>query len=247
MRRAPLLAVLLAASPVYSQSFSSDEKHAALITPEYFTIDMKSVTVEPLAETVPLPPAVGGSPAPSVADLGTIINIGKQVWDIIVANKPVVDVQTSYAAAMPKGITEAAQLSGWKAPEATVYQLKAKNVYGTEVINLRYAVLRTYGGAYKGRGRFLTAVAVQPMKVDVLWGYRFTMEASAKSTTNAGTASDPIGALMLVLNWKIETPLKESRGSGVYYVQGDGLFKELAGSTRTHKLLGPLKPPRWDF
>lgn len=242
------VSLLLAPTVAFAQTspFTKDEIRGASMSPEYFTLDMATVKLEkvgpadlPVPSPNPLPPGEG-VPGNPIADIGTIINIGQKIWQIIVANKPVVDIKTSFAAAVPKGITSADQLSGWKPPEGTVYALKAKNVYGTEVINLRYMVLRTAGGAYDGKGKYLTAVTVQPLNVDVLWGYRFTLSASAPSTTNAGTATDPVAGMMLVLDWKIETPIKESRGSGVYYVQGDGVFKDVSAPFRQRlELKGP--------
>jgi len=256
MRRAPLLSLtLMMLAPVLSvaeaQKFDSEESRAASISPEYFTLDAKSVTIEKVGDAdpvaAPVAPGQGAAPADPIGEIGAIINIGQKVWDIIVANKPVVDVKTAFASAMPLGIKTPDQLSGWQAPQGTVYALKARNVYGAEVINLRYTVLRTWGGRLKGKGRYLTGVTVQPLNVDVLWGYRFSLSAAAPSTTNAGSDADPIAAMMLVLDWKIETPLKESRGSGVYYVQGDGAFKDLGGMLKAHTLMGPLRPPRWDL
>jgi hypothetical protein len=126
-----------------------------------------------------------------------VINTGLKVWKIIADNKPVVDIQTQYATALPLGVTQWQHMEGWQIPKSDTYHLTAKNLVGLTVINVRYQVLRTYGGSYKGKGKYLTAVGVQPLLVDVAWGYHFSMDAFIpdESIVNVGRADDPIAAL----------------------------------------------------
>jgi hypothetical protein len=236
-RRAVLLfSCFLAAPSLFAQGgpFSMEEIKAAQKDPGKYTIDEKTIVVENLGPTVSprsiTPPADtppgGGSIDPSV-----IINIATKVWDIIVKNKPVVDVQNQYAVALPQGITNWGQLAGWKQPQGTVYGFYAKNTYGQTVIDVRYQVLRIYGGNYKGKGKYLTAVTVEPLRVDVLWGYKFTLKAEVpdSSIINVGSTEDPLAGMTATLKWRIETAIKDSQGKSVYYLQGDGFFKELGG------------------
>jgi hypothetical protein len=71
---------------------------------------------------------------------------------------------------------------------------------------------------------------VIPTRVDVGWGYRFSMNASVPDSTitNVGTSANPVAAMQLTLSWKISTVIKDSNGTSVYYVQGDGYYKEIA-------------------
>ena len=71
------------------------------------------------------------------------------------------------AVALPAGLTHWDSLSGWKPPKGTVYGFYAKNLYGMKVIDVEYQVLRTYGGSYKGKGRYLTGVTIEPLLVSV--------------------------------------------------------------------------------
>jgi hypothetical protein len=97
------------------------------------------------------------------------------------------------------------------------------------VIDVKYQVEMTYGGSYKGKGRYLTGVTVAPLKVDVAWGYKFSMDATVPSVTNVGTSDDPVAALLADLHWQISTTLKDSQGTAVYYMQGTGAFREIGG------------------
>jgi hypothetical protein len=206
------------------------------LDPKQFTIDEKSIVIEDLGPTVspkdiPAPLPSGGGVDPTVI-LNEMINIGSKIWDIIEKNKPVVDVKTQYATALPQGMTHWDSLSGWKPPKGTVYGFSAKNAYGITVINVRYQVLRTYGGSYKGKGQYLTAVAIEPLNVDVAWGYHFSLSAEVpdSSIVNSGTDDNPVAAMEADLHWQISTPIKDSQGKSIYYLQGDGGFQEVGSA-----------------
>ncbi|MFA6029413.1 MAG: hypothetical protein WC969_06150 [Elusimicrobiota bacterium] len=247
-------------------SFSPLEVQAAKLDPLAYTIDPNSIVLKDEGPSIhphggmpdgpgDLPPVGGGvPPIGGDIDIGQIINIGQQIWQIIENNKPVVDVQTTYAAAVPDGITHWAQLGGWRPPEGRVYQLTAKNMYGANTIDVRFEVTRCYGGNYKGKGKYLTNVTIEPLQVNVLWAYKFSMKAEVPPTSiiNVAQPEDPIAGMTVKLSWKIETAVKYTEGTSRYFVQGDGLFKELQQSKISFR--EDLKKPmaalqsdiRWD-
>jgi len=254
-RRGAALAALLlvAATAAYAQTkpdakpFTDRMIQAAKDDPKAYTIDESSIRIQNLGPA--LSPKQLGLPEPKnpknptkpggddgsgqdpLVIIDQIINLGQKIWAIIEANKPVVNIQTQYGTATPQGITHWSQLAGWKPPEGTVYGFYAKNAYGTTVINVRYQVLRTCGGNYNGKGKYLTAVTIEPLNVDVLWGYKFNLgvEIPDSSIANAGTAEDPLAAMQPLVKWTIATAIKESNGRSLYYLRGDGLFKEIGG------------------
>jgi hypothetical protein len=230
-------------------------KGADLTDPKYFTLDESSVKVEKVGvykanqfvptdpnkpvtlPKLPTPPKVGTPKIPNsggstIGKIGQIINIAERIWKIIEKNKPVVEVGSHFATAVPANITHWDQLQGWNMPETTVYRFHAKNAYGATMVDVTYAVLRTTGGNYNGKGKFLTGVTVMPISINVGWGYKLSMDVAVPSVSNAGSSEDPIAAMMANLNWSIETVVKTARGTGVYYVRGDGGFKEIASPFR---------------
>ncbi|MFH2202052.1 MAG: hypothetical protein ABIJ96_02955 [Elusimicrobiota bacterium] len=234
-----LVGLILTAQPLIAQQqprmvkFTEMEVKAAQQYPQAFTIDPQSVVIENLGPVMKPAQVLTQPASPPQEDpivfIDKIINTMKKIWDIIEENKPVVDIQTTYANAIPQGITHWSQLNQWRKPEGTIYGFYAKNLYGVEVIRVKYQVLRTYGGSYKGKGKYLTAVTVVPLAVDVAWGYDFAMSCKAPSVANRGTAEDPLASMLLNLDWKIATAVKESRGTSIYYLQGDGEFQEMGG------------------
>jgi hypothetical protein len=235
MYRAPLsLAVLMFALPAAAQ-FSVKEITAAKNDPKAYTLNELSLEIVKVGPTVSPTEVTAPDPGPGAGDvipiLDSIINLGQKIWKIVEDNRPVVDVKTQYASALPEGIKSWAQMGGWQRPKGTIYQLTAKNAYGGQVINLRYQVLRTAGGSYKGTGKYLTAVTVEPLLVEVAWGYHFSMDASIPDTSivNVGTSENPVAAMMAQLGWHISTAIKDSQGKGIYYLQGDGAYQEIGG------------------
>lgn len=236
-----VLAAVLCAVPAWSQ-FSTQELKAAKQDPAKYTIDESSIKIERVGPTVTptdiAPPKDGGSVGDGLVVLDQIINTFQKVWKIIEDNKPVVDVKTQYAAALPKGISGWQDMGGWAPPRGTIYQLTAKNAYGMTMINVRYQVLRTYGGSYKGQGKYLTAVTVEPLLVETGWGYHLSLDASVpdSSIVNVGTAENPVAGMMATLNFHISTAIKDSQGKGLYFLQGDGAFREVGGPFSTEAL-----------
>jgi len=166
-----------------------------------------------------------------------IVNIGSKVWNMVVENKPVVKVESKYAVALPMGVKSASELSGWSRPKSYVISFYFENLYGIDVISVRYRVTYVYGGSYQGRGKYLAAVYAIPESVDVMWGFSFNMQAYVPDATvvNVGTSANPIAALQLKVSWSASSILKEIDGTGVYYIQGDGYFEEIASPISRNK------------
>ncbi|MBI2789732.1 MAG: hypothetical protein HYX59_13720 [Elusimicrobia bacterium] len=239
-RRAPLvLAALMFALPAAAQ-FSLKEIKAAQKDPNVYTLDEMSVEIVKVGPSVS--PTEVDAPDPGVGDaipvLDSIVNLGEKIWKIVKDNAPVVNVKVQYASALPEGIKTWTQMGGWSRPKGTIYELTAKNAYGMRVIKLRYQVLRTAGGSYKGTGKYLTAVTVEPLLVEAAWGYRLNVDANVPDSTivNVGTSEAPIAAMSPQLGWTIATALKESQGKSIYYLEGNGAFQEVGGPFRREGL-----------
>ena len=243
-RRAPLvLAALMFALPAAAQ-FSLKEIKAAKQDPKAYTLNEMSVEIVKVGpslsptEVDPPPTEPGGGIGDAIPVLDSIVNLGEKIWKIIKDNAPVVNVKVQYASALPEGIKSWTQMGGWQRPKGTIYELTAKNAYGMQVIKLRYQVLRTAGGSYKGTGKYLTAVTVEPLLVEAAWGYRLNLDANVpdSSIVNVGTSEAPIAAMSPQLGWTIATAIKESQGKSIYYLEGNGTFQEVGGPFRREGL-----------
>lgn len=158
-------------------------------------------------------------------DIGQIITIGEKVWQIIQDNKPVVNVKTAVASALPRGVTCWTDLENWQPPKTQSYEVTYKNYFGMEVVKFRFRLQYTYGGTYDGKGKFLSSVTVIPAELNVLWGYTFNADVELSPAVNLGSKTDPLAGLELDLKWSVNTVMKASQNSFHFFVQGDGALQ----------------------
>jgi hypothetical protein len=154
-----------------------------------------------------------------------IVNIGQKVWEIVQAGKPVVNIETPVAYALPRGLNCWTDLEHWQAPRTQVYEVSYKNGFGMEVVKFRFRLHYTYGGGKAEMGQYLANVSVLPAELNVLWGYNFDAKVEVQPAINLGSRENPIGGLELNVRWTVKTVLKESINSFHFFVQGDGVAK----------------------
>jgi len=259
MKSALLCATFIAGISSFSLAATGTvSRAAAMKDPKQYTLNEKSVKVE-VQEYTPdmdiklpsdsgmkwVPDQIKNSPVRSDAKgnlgdnlviLDQIVNLTTKIWGIIKENQPVVNVTNQYATAVPQGVASWTKLTGWKGPKGYIYTFSVENLYGVKTVSVKYMITYTYNGSYQGTGRYLTAVTVEPLSVDVLWGYTYEMSAEVpdSSIVNAGTETDPVAAMQLVLKWKISTVLKSSQGRSVNYIRGDGYIQEMGNWDKSY-------------
>jgi hypothetical protein len=160
-----------------------------------------------------------------------VINTGKKVWAVVEAGKPVVNVRSDVATALPATTTGApllwTQMENWRRPESKLYGAVLKNAYGVEVVRFSYRVLYVAGGSVNGQGQYIGYATIQPAEVNVAWGYDFKVTASAPAVFNLGSSQNPIAGMNLELAYTVKTVLKEMRVTKTYFISGDGQFQEV--------------------
>lgn len=242
--------LIIRATPEDAPGYAKAERDFAKNNPDYFTINPDSVKVtllevkdEPSIDYVRLQEQPPKDIAGIAVTIEKIINTASKIWDIVKDNRPVTNIETKYATAYPEGVTSATQMAGWSRPKTYVYGFYAENLYGSVMIDCKYKFSYTYNGAYKGKGKYLTGVAIIPEVAKVGWGYKFYMSAAVPDSTiaNVGTDTDPVAAMQMKLTWKMSTVLKEVTGTSVYYVEGSGYFDEIASPWKKGKEAADVK------
>lgn len=165
-----------------------------------------------------------------VGTIDQIVNLVDKVWTLIAKNQPVVNVKVNYANAVPYGLTHWTQLQGWSKPAVRKYRFYFKNLYGVKVVDISYQLQFTHSGNYKGKGKYLTGVTVEPTRVSTAWGYNVDLTAEVPDSTiaNVGTTADPIASMQVQLKWKVHTIIKDMQGKDIFYVQGNGLMQPIS-------------------
>lgn len=156
-----------------------------------------------------------------------IINIGKKIWGIVNAGRPVVNVKFDTANALPKGLQCWVDLQGWSIPESKVYRVTYENGFGAEVVDFGFRVVYTAGGNLDGVGKYITNATMMPSNIDVSWGFTLNAEASVPSVFNMNTKQNPVAGMQMVMNWNVDTVVQSSKSAETFYIGGDGQFKHL--------------------
>lgn len=159
--------------------------------------------------------------------LDRIINVGRVIWAIVDAGKPVVNFKTDVAHGLPAGLPCWSDLEGWKPPMIKAFRMTYENLYGVNVVEFEYRVSFMYGGSHNGRGKYITHAMFQPKKINVAWGFRFDAVATVPQVVNQGTKAAPIAALQMNMNWKVTTALKNMQQGEIFYINGLGEIKHL--------------------
>lgn len=156
-----------------------------------------------------------------------IINIGKKIWAIVDAGRPVVNIKVDTANALPAGVRCWDELEGWQAPTSKLYQIAYENGFGSEVVTYNFRVSFIGGGSYKGQGKYITLASVQPAKIDVAWGFRFDATATVPMVFNQGTKVDPLAGMQLAMNWQVRSPLQEIQQAENFFVNAAGTLQKM--------------------
>lgn len=170
-----------------------------------------------------------------VAEIGEVISVvdslialGKKVYPIIEAGKPVLSSNLPVTHVLPKvaEVTDydltLGMMENWQFPKTKSYKVIYKNPYGMEVIKFVFTVHFQYGGSYEGKGKYLTGVFVSATDLTVAWGFEFSAATEVMAISNMGSFSHPVAGLSLKLNWSVKTLVMENQSSQVFHVTGDG-------------------------
>tara|TARA_Y100000780_G_scaffold232596_1_gene268885 strand:+ start:16211 stop:16954 length:744 start_codon:yes stop_codon:yes gene_type:complete len=159
-----------------------------------------------------------------------LIAIGKEIYKIIEAGRPVVNIGESKSLSVlpmdEKGTpVDSFRLSNWSTPKAKKYKVVAKNYLGMSPVSFEFMLIYNYGGSLDGKGKYLTGTQIKATSVQVSWGYELNANFSVQSIINQGTDEEPIAGAVLAIDYKIKTVLKESRSSKTFFVNGVGQTK----------------------
>eukprot|EP00929_Paragymnodinium_shiwhaense_P027596 TRINITY_DN1616_c0_g1_i1.p1 TRINITY_DN1616_c0_g1~~TRINITY_DN1616_c0_g1_i1.p1 ORF type:complete len:221 (+),score=44.91 TRINITY_DN1616_c0_g1_i1:65-727(+) len=177
-----------------------------------------------LAAAASFQSAASQIPVPDVTP-DQIINIGKQVWEIIKDSKPTANVTkiSMAASGVPKGITEWTSLEGFNPAENHRFSLKRSNLFGIPVIEYDFAVSFLKGGSYNGTGAYLAEVRLVPERLWMGLGAG-TMNAQVEITQvlNAGTKAAPVAAITIVHRYSRLSNFATNIYEDVFFVKGTG-------------------------
>lgn len=240
-----ILSVLVLALGISSHALAVDEQYFQIkkvtvrdVTPafEKFDISDKVERLDKCDSNAPL--RIVGSEKAAVQDpasaLGAIevfvdqiINIGKKIWAIVDAGRPVVNIRIDSANALPRGVTCWSDLAGWQAPQSKVYNVQYENSFGMVVIDYSYRVTFTAGGSVDGVGKYLTNATFMPANVEVAWGFDLAADAQVPSVFNMASKQDPVAGMQMNMHWTVKSPVSHMQATETFFVTGKNELSRL--------------------
>ncbi|QLY24525.1 hypothetical protein [Bdellovibrio sp. KM01] len=163
----------------------------------------------------------------NLQSLGEVVNIGKTVWEIIQAGKPVTNSKFDTANALPSGVKCWTDLQGWSTPQYRTYNVQYKNGFDMVVVDFTYRVMYSTNGSVNGLGRYIANATILPADLSVAWGFEFNVQANIPAVTNIGTTKNPIAAMQMNLHWTLDSAVSHQESTQSYFVTGEGVFEAL--------------------
>ena len=212
------------------------------IDPVFEIVENTSAEVAPLStDVVPgstglgdvVPTAAGdpggGAFAASAGAVDTIVNAGKFAWDVMKDSKPVANVASDNANAIPAGANWV-DLIGWAPnPSRISFRYHTENPEGTNATDINVTLQWYFNGQYQGAGQYINAATVIAAG-DVAFGNTVNITASINNPMNLGTRDKPVAALPVKItiqesNWVQNLT---SAYTGQLKGNGDSLLYELS-------------------
>lgn len=223
-----LLSLISSTTAVSSQEIDPSVDHS---------LEISSVEVRPTStpdEALLELPKVPTNPIDEIAMyIDGIIAIGKKIWPIIEAGKPVIktgglvpaiSVIPSIDGAAAPTPAPLSSMANWSRPKVLSYRVSFKNGYNKEVIGFTYTVFFQYNGSYQEKGKYITSLKVQASEVNAAWGFNFDASSELISVANVGTTLDPVASAIIQITY-LAKGLNSKRYEQSFYVDGAGALE----------------------
>ena len=172
--------------------------------------------------TVLAPPLGGGGASGAL----TIVDLAFRVWGIIQANKPVANIDSIAANALPNLAKEHwEQVTGWKPERWAEFETTITNGLGMNVIELKYQVRFIYGGSVRGKGLYIASAQVMPTSIKVLWGFTLNVAVAVSSIINVGTEENPVAQIGLDVTQQYASTFTNQTKVNRYIMNAAGMLK----------------------
>jgi len=193
---------------------------------DYFTI--ASVELEKIQGSVTSAPLNSEKLMGGLGDIFMVVDklfaLGKQIWQVVEAGRPVVTSSFIPFSVLPKVATmgELYEMEGWSAPKAEKYKITYQNFLGMDVVTFDFSIHFQYDGSLNGVGRYITGGNIVPDSIDVSWGYNLDASSKIVTITNRGTSAAPVAAATIQIHYNVSNVLSNVSSDLVFHITGDG-------------------------
>lgn len=163
--------------------------------------------------------------------IDSLIAIGKKIWPIIEAGRPVINTKLVPAISIlprldnPDGVLN--QMSNWSRPKLKSYRVSFKNKFNSEVVGFTYTLIFQHNGELNGKGKYVTSLKVMASDIYTSWGFSFDAASELVGISNVGTSADPVASGIMQVSYAVKGMLNEVRSSQSFYIDGTGVIEAL--------------------
>lgn len=155
-----------------------------------------------------------------------LIALGKEIYAIVEAGKPVVTMESNPIHILPRnnGSTtmDGMHLQGWSMPKAKKFRYEVKNYMNIKPVVIEFMLIFSHGGNQDGVGKYISGAQVKPTYVDVKWGYKLDVNYKVQSIMNQGSSANPVAAAVLMFDFNIKTVLQDRSVNETFFINGNG-------------------------
>lgn len=165
--------------------------------------------------------------------IDSLIAIGKKIWPIIDAGRPVINTNKLVPAIsiLPHLENPSAavmsQMANWSVPKTRSYRVSFKNGWNSEVVGFTYTIYFQYNGSLKGVGKYVTSLKVQASEVYAAWGFNFDAVSELIGIANVGSDEAPVASGIVQVAYTVKGLINETRSAQSFYVDGAGNIQVL--------------------
>lgn len=228
MFKSLLVATLLLSSLACNAAASQNDPALEIQSVSVVEVETPSFSME-MDTRVELP--VGNPIGEISIMIDSLIAIGKKIWPIVQAGKPVLTNRLIPATSIlphldnPQGVMN--QMANWSIPKTRSYRISFKNGFGMEVVGFTYTIYFQYNGNLNGVGKYVTNLRVQASEIYAAWGFNFDAVSELVGIANVGSASNPVASGIMQVSYIAKGMLNEARSSQSFYVDGAGNMQVL--------------------
>jgi len=159
-------------------------------------------------------------------DPATVIEIGKDVYQAIKDNQPVMNIETDWAGAVPKGIDDWTALGGWQGPTSSQpFFVEFKNVVGMTLTRFDWNFVWKHHGSYNSTGLYVTEAGIHATNSYAALTEHLDVVVSSLNPVNYGTSENPIGGIDVTVSVSSHGYFEKTTKTCTMTMMGDGKSK----------------------
>jgi len=167
-------------------------------------------------------------------DPSQIWQIGKELWNLVQDNKPVVNYTSDYAGAVPKGISDWTQLEHWKDHTTDSYDIKFVNFINMRLTEFSWVFNFKYGADLNGTGSYVTQAGASVTNVYAYLTEHVDVVVHAFNPLNYGSTANPVAGIDIEVKMTSYGEFEKTTVGCHIMAKGDGSLKEITCDKGTH-------------